>query len=222
MVNLGDEFPNFEVNTTKGKLDLHAYFGKSWGILFSHPSDFTPVCTTELGTMAKMMPDFEKANVKVAGLSCSSLESHFGWIKDIQAFHGLKGDFPFPMIADESRELAVKLGMVDPVDKDSEGIPLTCRAVFIVGPEKKLMLSMLYPATTGRDFSEILRAVKSLQLTVTKKVATPANWQPGGPCMVIPAVKDEEIPLLFPKGVTVYNVPSGKRYLRMTPQPDED
>ncbi|KAH7979555.1 hypothetical protein HPB49_009867 [Dermacentor silvarum] len=140
---------------------------------------------------------------------------------DIIAFNDLRmNDLPFPIISDEKRELAVQLGMLDPIDKDNEGIPLTCRAVFIIGPDKKLKLSMLYPATSGRNFPELFRAVASLKLTEEKKVATPANWMPGEACMVIPSVKDEEIPLLFPKGVTSYNVPSGRKYIRVTPQPD--
>ncbi|XP_050052141.1 peroxiredoxin-6-like [Dermacentor andersoni] len=221
MVNLGDTFPNFTVETTMGTLDLHEFFKNRWGILFSHPSDFTPVCTTELGAMAKIYPDFEKNNIRVIALSCNPLESHKLWVKDIIAFNDLRmNDLPFPIISDEKRELAVQLGMLDPIDKDNEGIPLTCRAVFIVGPDKKLKLSMLYPATSGRNFPELFRAVASLKLTEEKKVATPANWMPGEACMVIPSVKDEEIPLLFPKGVTSYNVPSGRKYIRVTPQPD--
>ncbi|KAL3186120.1 hypothetical protein MRX96_028244 [Rhipicephalus microplus] len=222
----------------------------NWGILFSHPSDFTPVCTTELGAMAKIHSDFEKHNIRVIALSCNSLESHKMWIKDIIAFNDLRmNNLPFPIISDEKRELAVQLGMLDPIDKDTEGIPLTCRAVFIIAPDKKLKLSML----------ELFRAVASLKLTEEKKVATPRpiGWEtrygdcqlvfllnkcahnrdnderkmyeqgvlpallrpkmPGEPCMVIPSVKDEEIPLLFPKGVTSYNVPSGRKYIRVTP-----
>ncbi|KAL3186122.1 hypothetical protein MRX96_028246 [Rhipicephalus microplus] len=164
MVNLGDMFPNFTVETTMGTLDLHEFFMNSWGILFSHPSDFTPVCTTELGAMAKIHSDFEKHNIRVIALSCNSLESHKMWIKDIIAFNDLRmNNLPFPIISDEKRELAVQLGMLDPIDKDTEGIPLTCRAVFIIAPDKKLKLSML----------ELFRAVASLKLTEEKKVATP-------------------------------------------------
>ncbi|KAL1418373.1 hypothetical protein MTO96_005745 [Rhipicephalus appendiculatus] len=211
----------------------------NWGILFSHPSDFTPVCTTELGAMAKIYPDFEKHNIRVIALSCNSLESHKMWIKDIIAFNDLRmNDLPFPIISDEKRELAVQLGMLDPNRQGQRrhtahmqggtctrlsqmqscslgkgyNVPAVRDCVFIIAPDKKLKLSMLYPATSGRNFPELFRAVASLKLTEEKK--------PGEPCMVIPSVKDEEIPLLFPKGVTSYNVPSGRKYIRVTPQPD--
>lgn len=219
-INLGEDFPNFEADTTAGKIKFHDWLGDSWGILFSHPADFTPVCTTELGYVSKIVGDFSKKNVKLIALSCDSVESHMGWTKDINAYTG-QSDFNFPIIADPKRDLAVKLGMLDPVEKDSAGLPLTCRAVFIVGPDKKLKLSMLYPATTGRNFDEILRVVESLQLTATKKVATPANWKSGGDCMVIPSVKKEEESSLFPKGVRTEAVPSGKGYLRFTPDPSK-
>lgn len=220
MVNLGDEFPNFEADTTVGKIKFHDWLGNSWAILFSHPADYTPVCTTELGMSAKMNPEFQKRGVKLIAISCDDVPSHKGWTTDIIANQGLEGtELPYPIIADEKRELAVKLGMVDPDEKDKAGLPLTCRAVFIIGPDKRLKLSMLYPATTGRNFDEILRVVDSLQLTATKKVATPANWKQGGDCMVVPSVKPEEESGLFPKGVTKVQVPSGKGYLRKTPQP---
>lgn len=219
MVNLGDTFPDFKANTTIGSIQFHQWLGNSWGILFSHPADYTPVCTTELGRVAKMVPDFEKRGVKIIALSCDTVDDHKGWIQDIQHYNGLSGSFPYPIIEDSKRELAVLLGMVDPVEKDCKGLPLTCRAVFIVGPDKKLKLSILYPATTGRNFDEILRVIDSLQLTDTKKVATPADWKQGSSCMVVPSVKPEEVSSLFPQGVTVHQVPSGKQYLRTTTQP---
>eukprot|EP00048_Salpingoeca_helianthica_P014658 m.222823 g.222823 ORF g.222823 m.222823 type:complete len:224 (-) comp16113_c0_seq1:28-699(-) len=219
-ISLGETFPDFECDSSVGPLRLHEYFGEGWGLLCSHPADFTPVCTTELGYLAKILPELTKRNVKVLGLSCNDAESHHGWIKDIQATAELAGEFPYPIIADPKRELAVKLGMLDPVEKDAAGIPLTARAVFIVGPDKKLKLSILYPATTGRNFDEILRVIDSLQLTAYHKVATPANWKQGGACMVVPSVKPEEHAALFPKGVDVKAVPSGKQYLRFTPQPN--
>lgn len=219
-ISLGETFPDFECESSIGHLRLHEYFGESWGILCSHPADFTPVCTTELGYLAKILPELTKRNVKVLGLSCNDTESHLGWIKDIQSANGLSGEFPYPIISDPKRELAVKLGMLDPVEKDAAGIPLTARAVFIVGTDKKLKLSILYPATTGRNFDEILRVIDSLQLTAYHKVATPANWKQGDACMVVPSVKPEEHATLFPKGVDVKAVPSGKQYLRFTPQPN--
>uniref|UniRef100_A0A1L7LQG3 1-Cys peroxiredoxin n=1 Tax=Reticulitermes speratus TaxID=60591 RepID=A0A1L7LQG3_9NEOP len=220
MLNLGDEFPNFKAVTTTGPIQFHDWIGESWAILFSHPSDFTPVCTTELGRVANLISEFEKRGVKIIALSCDSVDSHKKWIQDIKSYAKHSGDgFPYPIIADENRDLAVQLGMLDPVEKDKDGLPLTCRAVFVIGPDKKLRLSMLYPATTGRNFDEILRAVDSLQLTEKKKLATPADWKSGGECMVLPTLKDEEANELFPKGFYVINLPSGKPYLRVTPQP---
>ncbi|XP_022085153.1 peroxiredoxin-6-like [Acanthaster planci] len=218
MVNLGDTFPNFEAETSVGKIKFHEWLGESWGILFSHPADYTPVCTTELSRAASLAGEFAKRNVKMIALSVDDVDSHVGWIKDIQSYSGQSGEFPFPIIAD-NRDLAVKFGMLDPDERDKAGMPLTARCVFIIGPDKKLKLSILYPATTGRNFDEILRVVDSLQLTATKKVATPVDWKEGGDCMVIPSVKQEEVAQLFPKGVTVKPVPSGKSYLRITPQP---
>jgi len=218
MVNLGDVFPNFTADSTVGKLTLHDYLGESWGILFSHPADYTPVCTTELGRVAQLAPEFTKRNVKLLAVSCDDVESHHGWIKDIQAYNNLTGDFAFPILADEKRDLAVKLGMVDPDEKDAAGMPLTARAVFIIGSDKRLKLSILYPATTGRNFDEVLRVVDSLQLTATKKVATPVDWKNGGSCMVIPSIPKDQAASLFPNH-KVHQLPSGKEYLRTTPQP---
>lgn len=218
MPNLGDVFPDFEADTTHGKIKFHDWLGDSWGILFSHPADYTPVCTTELGMVIKTMSEFEKRGVKVIALSCDDVESHKGWAKDIEGYIKC-GEMKYPIISDVKRELAVKLGMLDPVEKDKGGLPLTCRAVFIIGPDKKLKLSMLYPATTGRNFDEILRVVDSLKLTQEKKVATPANWRRGENCMVIPSVSTEEAKKLFSK-VEVVDVKSGKPYLRMTPDPE--
>ncbi|KAK3730061.1 hypothetical protein QZH41_009570 [Actinostola sp. cb2023] len=156
----------------------------------------------------------------MAALSCDDVESHKGWIKDVKDYSNVKGDFPFPIIADPKRDLAVLLGMVDPDEKDAKGLPLTCRAVFIIGPDKKLKLSILYPATTGRNFDEVLRVIDSLQLTATKKVATPVDWKSGGDCMVLPSVSKEDAAKLFPKGINEQALPSGKHYMRFTPQPN--
>jgi len=215
---LGDVVPNFEADTTEGFINFHEWIGDSWAILFSHPADYTPVCTSENGNLAKMVPEFKKRGFKLADMSCNSVEDHRGWIDDIKAYSKLES-FDYPIISDPDRRIANLYGMLDPEEKDSKGIPLTCRSMFIIGPDKKLKVSMLYPATTGRNFAEVLRVVDSLLLTVEKKVATPADWQNGGSCMVVPSVKSEEIPNLFPKGVTIHDVPSGKDYLRITPQP---
>lgn len=219
MAKLGDIFPDFSANTSIGEIKFHEWIGDSWAILFSHPADFTPVCTTELARVEDCLPEFKKRGVKVIALSCDSAESHKAWGKDVCALaKGNKDNISFPIIADEKRELAVKFGMLDPDEKDKAGMPLTARCVFIIGPDKKLKLSILYPATTGRNFNEILRVIDSLQLTATKKVATPVDWQHGGDCMVLPSISPDDAAKLFPKH-KVRDVPSGKGYLRETPMP---
>uniref|UniRef100_A0A5F4WBI8 Peroxiredoxin-6 n=1 Tax=Callithrix jacchus TaxID=9483 RepID=A0A5F4WBI8_CALJA len=192
-----------------------------WGILFSHPRDFTPVCTTELGRAAKLAPEFAKRNVKLIALSIDSVEDHLAWSKDINAYNGEEPTekLPFPIIDDKNRDLAILLGMLDPAEKDEKGMPVTARVVFVFGPDKKLKLSILYPATTGRNFDEILRVVISLQLTAEKRVATPVDWKDGDSVMVLPTIPEEEAKKLFPKGVFTKELPSGKKYLRYTPQP---
>uniref|UniRef100_A0A182M6M9 1-Cys peroxiredoxin n=1 Tax=Anopheles culicifacies TaxID=139723 RepID=A0A182M6M9_9DIPT len=221
-LNLGDPFPNFSANTTNGTIDFHQWISDSWAILFSHPADYTPVCTTELAAVAKLVPEFAKRNVKPIALSCDSVESHRGWIEDIKAYGELAtGDsFPFPIIDDSRRELAVKLNMLDKDEIGSAGLPLTCRAVFVIDAGKKLRLSILYPATTGRNFAEILRTIDSMQLTDKRKVATPADWMPGGTCMVQPSVPEDQLEALFPAGVNSVALPSGKKYLRKTECPE--
>lgn len=223
MVNLGDIFPDFSADTSNGKVDsFHKWIGEgSWAILFSHPADFTPVCTTELSRVAELKDEFVKRNVKLIALSCDGVESHKQWAADVIAYSGKcksEGGLPFPIIADEERKLAVQLGMIDPDERTKEGLPLTARAVFVIGPDKKLKLSLLYPATTGRNFDEILRVIDSLQLTATKKVATPVDWQLGDKCMVVPSLSNAEALELFPK-MEKKELPSGKEYLRFTPQP---
>ncbi|ROL55567.1 Peroxiredoxin-6 [Anabarilius grahami] len=215
---LGDVFPNFEAETTIGKIKFHEFLGSSWGILFSHPRDFTPVCTTELARAAKLHAEFKKRDVKMIALSIDSVEDHRKWSEDIMSFNQDKAccPMPFPIIADDKRELSVLLGMLDPDERDKDGMPLTARCVFVVGPDKRLKLSILYPATTGRNFDEILRAIDSLQLTATKKVATPVDWKPGEEVMVIPSLSDEDANKLFPAGFTLKEVPSGKKYIRYT------
>merc|ERR1719394_1752841 len=217
MVKLGDTVPNFTAATNHGKIDFHTWIEGSWSILFSHPADYTPVCTTELGRAQAMSGEFAKRGVKMIALSCDEVEAHNGWIGDIKAYNGLT-EFAYPIIADPSREIAMKYSMLDPVAKDNAGMPLTCRAVFVIGPDKKLKLSILYPATTGRNFQEVLRVIDSLQLTATKKVATPVDWQNGDRCMVLPTLSNEEAKKLFPN-MEQRQLPSGKGYLRFTPQP---
>lgn len=215
---LGDIFPNAAVKTTEGDFNLHDFIGDSYCILFSHPADYTPVCTTELGNAAKYAPQFKELNCKLIGLSIDSVADHKGWIEDIKAYNSLEGDFPFPIIADD-RTLAVQLNMLDPDELDKAGMPLTARAVFIIGPDKKLKLSLLYPATTGRNFDEIIRVLKSLQLTANHKVATPANWNSGQKCMVVPGLTDEQANERFKAGFEKATLPSGKGYIRTTADP---
>ncbi|XP_015438652.1 PREDICTED: peroxiredoxin-6 [Dufourea novaeangliae] len=218
MVLLGETFPNFVVETQNGKINFHDWLGDSWGILFSHPNDFTPVCTTELARVAKLMPEFKKLGVKVIGLSCNSVKSHRKWIEDIKSYGEIIGEFPFPIIEDESRKLATSLGMLDPSEVDGHGVPMSARAVFIIDPVKKMRLSILYPATTGRNFDEILRVIESLQLTEKHKVATPADWKKGEEVMIQPTVSYEEAKMQYDNIKTV-TLPSGKTYLRIVPQP---
>uniref|UniRef100_A0A8C2CCV9 Peroxiredoxin-6 n=1 Tax=Cyprinus carpio TaxID=7962 RepID=A0A8C2CCV9_CYPCA len=201
---LGDVLPNFEAETTIGKIKFHEFLGNSWGILFSHPRDFTPVCTTELARAAKLHEEFKKRDVKMIALSIDSVEDHRKWSEDIMSFNQDKAccAMPFPIIADDKRELSVLLGMLDPDERDKDGMPLTARCVFVVGPDKRLKLSILYPATTGRNFDEILRGKK--------------NSKPGQEVMVIPSLSDEEANKLFPAGFTLKEVPSGKKYIRYT------
>eukprot|EP00293_Proteomonas_sulcata_P015692 CAMPEP_0184291008 /NCGR_PEP_ID=MMETSP1049-20130417/3118_1 /TAXON_ID=77928 /ORGANISM="Proteomonas sulcata, Strain CCMP704" /LENGTH=222 /DNA_ID=CAMNT_0026598311 /DNA_START=229 /DNA_END=897 /DNA_ORIENTATION=+ len=218
--NLGDTVPNFSAETTEGPIKFHDWIGDTWAILFSHPADYTPVCTTELGTVAKLTDEFKKRDCKVIALSCNDTSSHKGWIEDIKATQKVS-NFSYPIIADEKRELAVSFGMVDPDEKDNAGLPMTCRAVFIIGPDKKLKLQILYPASTGRNFSEILRVLDSLQLTAKHSVATPADWMDGGDCMVLPSLSDAQAKEKFSKGFNTLECPSGKSYLRITPQPNK-
>ena len=208
-LRLGDEAPNFSALTTEGRIDFHHWLGNSWGVLFSHPADYTPVCTTELGAVAKLKPEFEKRSVKVIAVSVDPLVSHTGWIKDINETQACTMNFP--VIADEHRQVAAAYDMIHPqVDEKS-----TVRSVFVIGSDKKIKLTLTYPASTGRNFAEILRVIDSLQLTANHKVATPADWKQGQDCIVAPAVSDDDARKLFPKGVRKV-----KPYLRYTPQPN--
>ena len=208
-IRLGDTTPDFTAETTEGTIEFHKWLGDSWGILFSHPKDYTPVCTTELGRVANLKPEFEKRNVKMVAVSVDDLESHKGWIGDINETQNCTMNYP--IIADPDRRVATAYDMIHPNALDN----LTVRTVFIIGPDKKVKLQLTYPASTGRNFDEILRVVDSLQLTANYQVATPADWKRGDDCVVVPAIKTEDIPAKFPKGFKEV-----KPYLRMTPQPD--
>ena len=208
-IQIGDTVPDFEQDSTEGRIRFHEWLGDSWGILFSHPKDFTPVCTTELGAVARLKPEFEKRNVKVIGLSVDPVSDHRAWAGDIKETQGV--ELNFPLIADADRTVSDKYGMIHPNANDT----LTVRSVFIIGPDKKLKASLTYPASTGRNFDEILRLVDSLQLTAVHKVATPVNWKHGEDCIIVPSLSDEEADKLFPKGYKRI-----KPYLRVTPQPN--
>ncbi|GAA5983664.1 hypothetical protein JCM11641_000926 [Rhodosporidiobolus odoratus] len=211
-LRLGYTAPDFEAETTQGNIKFHDWIGDSWAILFSHPADFTPVCTTELGEASKLAPEFDKRGVKLIGLSCNELKSHGEWIKDIDAFSG--SSVQFPIIADPSRKIAALYDMLDEQDLtnlDEKGIPFTVRSVYVIDPKKTIRLTLTYPASTGRHFNEILRVVDSLQLGDKNKITTPANWQPGQRVIVHPSVPTPEAKKIFPNEVEeVYP------YLRLT------
>ncbi len=209
-LRLGDTAPNFSAMTTEGQLMFHEWLGDKWGILFSHPADFTPVCTTELGMVAKLKDEFDKRNTKVMGLSVDPLDSHNTWIKDINETQNTTVNFP--MIADDNKYVASLYDMIHPNADDK----LTVRSVFIIGPDKKIKLTLTYPASTGRDFNEILRALDSLQLTSSFGVATPVNWKDGDDCIIVNSINDEDAAKKFPKGFKKI-----KPYLRVTPQPNK-
>jgi thioredoxin-dependent peroxiredoxin len=209
-LRLGDPAPNFKAKTSEGEIDLYEYLGNSWGVLFSHPADYTPVCTTELGKTASLKAEFDKRNVKVIALSVDSVESHKGWINDINETQGVEVNFP--LIGDENREIALAYDMIHP----NASLTATVRSLFIIAPDKTIKLMITYPASTGRNFQEILRVIDSLQLTANYSVATPADWKEGEDVVIVPAIKTEDAAAKFPKGFTIV-----KPYLRMTPQPNK-
>ena len=209
-LRLGDVAPNFKAKTSQGEIDFHEYLGNSWGVLFSHPADYTPVCTTELGKTASLNDEFDKRNVKVIALSVDSVESHKGWINDINETQNVEVNFP--LIGDENREIALAYDMIHP----NASLTATVRSLFVIAPDKTIKLSITYPASTGRNFQEILRVIDSLQLTANYSVATPADWKQGEDVIIVPAVKTEDIPAKFPKGFKLI-----KPYLRTTPQPNK-
>jgi alkyl hydroperoxide reductase subunit AhpC len=209
-LQLGDVVPDFTQESSQGTISFHEWIGDSWAVLFSHPADFTPVCTTELGTVASLKPEFDKRNVKVIALSVDDVESHKGWIGDINETQNTTVNYP--ILADGDRKVADLYGMIHPSSLNN----LTVRSVFIIDPNKKLRLTFTYPASTGRNFDEILRVIDSLQLTDYHQVATPANWKDGEDCVVVPSIPTEEARVKFPKGVKEI-----KPYLRLTPQPNK-
>jgi alkyl hydroperoxide reductase subunit AhpC len=209
-LQLGDIVPDFTQDSSEGPLSFHQWAGDSWVVFFSHPADYTPVCTTELGTVASLKPQFDQRNVKVLALSVDSAESHKGWIADINETQNTTVNYP--IIADGDRKVSDLYGMIHPNALNS----LTVRTVFIIDPNKKLRLTITYPASTGRNFAEILRVIDSLQLTDNYQVATPANWKDGEDCVVVPSISTEDAKQKFPKGVTEV-----KPYLRLTPQPNK-
>ena len=214
-LQIGEQAPNFTANTTEGEIDFHNWLGDSWGVFMSHPADFTPVCTTEIGRVANLKGEFDKRNAKTLVVSVGTkpdltpIESHREWIKDVNETQ--KANVEFPLVEDPDRYIANAYGMIHPNANDT----LTVRSVFIIGPDKAVKLIISYPASTGRNFVEILRVLDSLQLTASHQVATPADWKDGEDCIVIPAVATEDIPTKFPKGHTII-----KDYLRTTPQPN--
>lgn len=210
-LQLGDTAPNFQATTTAGDIDFYEWAGDSWVIFFSHPADYTPVCTTELGTVARYKEDFEKRGVKTIAISVDGIDDHHGWIKDIEETQDTSVEFP--IVADEDRSVANAYGMIHP----KADTTATVRSVFIIDPDKKIRLTLTYPAATGRNFKELLRVIDALQLTDNHKVATPANWEQGDDVIIVPSLKDdEEIARRFPKGYKEI-----KPYLRVTPQPDK-
>jgi alkyl hydroperoxide reductase subunit AhpC len=210
-IRLGDTAPDFKADTTEGSIQFHDWIGDGWAVLFSHPKDFTPVCTTELGAVAKLKSEFDKRNVKVVGLSVDKVGDHEKWSKDIEETQGVAVNFP--LIDDASRKVSDLYDMIHPEADDT----MTVRSVFVIGPDKKVKLTITYPASTGRNFDEILRVIDSLQLTANYQVATPVNWKDGDDVIIVPSVSNEEAEKKFPKGFKEV-----KPYLRSTPQPNRD
>ena len=208
-LRLGDIAPNFTAETTAGKIDFYEFLGDGWGVLFSHPADYTPVCTTELGKTALLQDEFAKRNVKVLAVSVDPLDKHIGWVKDINETQNT--DVRFPIIADPEKKVATAYGMIHPDASEN----FTVRSLFVIGPDKKVKLTITYPASTGRNFHEVLRVIDSLQLTANYSVATPADWKPTEDVIIVPSISNEDAEKKFPKGVKII-----KPYLRYTPQPD--
>jgi alkyl hydroperoxide reductase subunit AhpC len=206
---LGDTAPDFTQESTEGPIHFYDWAGDSWVVLFSHPKDFTPVCTTELGAVARLKPEFDKRNTKVIGLSVDPVSDHRGWTKDIEETQSVK--LNFPLLADSDRKVSDLYGMIHPNADNT----FTVRSVYVIGPDKKVKLMITYPQSTGRNFDEILRVIDSLQMTANHKVSTPADWKPGQDCIILPSISNDEAKSLFPKGWKEL-----KPYLRLTPSPD--
>ena len=209
-IRLGDKAPDFTAETTEGTIHFHEWIGDGWCVLFSHPKDYTPVCTTELGMVARIKGEFDKRGVKIIAISVDPLEDHRGWINDINETQDTTVNFP--LIADPDRKVATLYDMIHPNAQDN----LTVRSVFVIAPDKTVKLTLTYPASTGRNFDEILRVIDSLQLTANYQVATPVNWKDGEDCIIVPSVPDKDVPAKFPRGSTTI-----KPYLRYTPQPNK-
>eukprot|EP01138_Halocafeteria_seosinensis_P016333 gb/GECG01016664.1/.p1 GENE.gb/GECG01016664.1/~~gb/GECG01016664.1/.p1 ORF type:complete len:219 (+),score=30.95 gb/GECG01016664.1/:1-657(+) len=216
-LTIGDDIPDVKVNTTHGEMNLREYFKGSWGMLFSHPRDFTPVCTTELSEMAKRQDEFDKRGMKLMAISCDTVESHNEWIKDLESYGKVK--INFPIIGDENRTLATQLKMLDPEEKDNANLPVTVRACFVFGPDGKVKLTLTYPPSVGRSAQELLRVVDALQLGSKHPVATPVNWKQGDDVMILPSVSEDDAKSKFPS-MKSHELPSGKKYVRTTPQPN--
>ena len=210
-IRLGDTAPDFTAETTEGQIKFHDWLGDSWGVLFSHPKDFTPVCTTELGEAARLKPEFDRRNVKIIGLSVDPADSHARWAEDIRETQGTA--LNFPIIADADRKVSDLYDMIHPNASDT----FTVRSVYVIGPDKKVKLMITYPASTGRNFDEVLRVIDSLQLTANYSVATPVNWKDGDDCIIVPTLSDEQAKEKFPAGWKTL-----KPYLRVTPQPNKE
>ncbi|XP_043478716.1 peroxiredoxin-6-like [Leptopilina heterotoma] len=217
-MRLNSIVPNFKAETTQGPIEFYEWQGNSWVVIFSHPADFTPVCTTELGRLAVHQPHFDRRNVKLLAHSVDDLKDHVDWVNDIKSYcQDIPGAFPYPIIADGDRSLSVQLGMLDQENQKDPEYADTVRALYIISPDHRVRLSMHYPKSTGRNVDEMLRVIDSLQLVDRKpQIATPANWVPGEKVMILPDVKEEDLPKLFPGGVDTVSMPSGKVYVRTT------
>lgn len=223
MLALGTPFPDFEADAigVTGRFKLYDYLGDSWGLFMSHPADFTPVCTSELAQAMKLDEEFKKRDCKLVGYSCNDVESHKKWEEDVVQYAQRSGHLPYPVVADPDRKRASKLGIMDPDEVDKQDLPFTCRAAIFIGPDKRVKAVILYPATVGRNFQEILRVLDALQLAAKYPVATPEGWTPGNKVFVQPTVSTEEAKSKFSKGIEILKTPSGKEYLRLTPDPSK-
>ncbi|EFJ31859.1 hypothetical protein SELMODRAFT_164163 [Selaginella moellendorffii] len=213
-ISIGDEIPDIHADSTHGPINLHEFCKNNWTLVFSHPADFTPVCTTELGSVAKYQPEIEKRGAKLLGLSCDTVEEHKAWTKDVEAYT-TGACVKYPIMADPTREISRKLNMLDPDEKDSSGQPVASRALHIVGPDCRIRVSFMYPASVGRNFDEVIRVLDALQLSSKHKIACPVNWKPGDHVVISPSVSDEEAKKMFPQGYKTVDLPSGKKYMRL-------